>query len=366
MELLAHNGERYTINKSLQAKAARYESFVDSVRELMQSDDPGDQALVARAKDAMRTKFLTPGQVHVDSTLSNVSIQYANEAFIGLELMPEVQVAKQSNTYFKYDKRNRLAYPDDAMNARSKANEINETRSTDTYACRPYALSNYLDADTEANQDAPLDEMVDLVQSVAEGVAFRREQRIATIATTAGNFGGNTTALTGANKWVSGGGNPIKNIQDARAALWSGRGPTRIVAAMDLFTWNELSRHPAMLDLFKYGGSTPGLMKPEMFATYFRVDDVLIAEGRADTANEGQTASYGRIWPNFFGLYRVAKSPSIRSAAFGFTFRNGPVRTDEWYDQSLGIAGGYYARVSTKEDHKVVAPDTAYLIATPI
>lgn len=368
LSLAATSGTINVTNERLARKQAAFDRYITALKATSSSRDPKIVAAVKASNAAMREKFLTPGQVHVDSALSNVSVQYANEEYIGEELMPVVQVPRLSDVYFKYDKRNRLAYPDDYMGARSSANEINESRSTDSYSCRPYGFKSYVDALTLANQDAPLNEMIDLVASVAEGIAFRRELRIASVLTTSGNYATtNTTAIGASSRWdTAGGGNPIKDIQNGIAAIWTGRGPSKKVGFCDLDTWNVLSRHPAILDLFKYNGSSPGLATPQMLASWFDLDELLIAKARKDTANEGQTASYSRIWPNCFGIVRVATNPGLRNASFGYTFRFGQVSTTEWFDQSLGTDGGYYARVATKEDHKVVANDTGYLITTPI
>lgn len=366
IQQVRESGETVT-NKRLAKKQKAYENYVAAVRELLSSTNPKHKAIVDKANAAMRQKFLTPGQVHVDATLASLSVQYKNEEYIGEELMPPVTVNKLSDKYFIYDKRNRLAYPDDAMGARSSANELTESRSQDNYSCQPYGFKNYVDALTLANEDAPLNEMVDLVEACVEGLAFKREKRIAAKMTDSSQYAGNTTALAAGVRWDSaGGGNPIKDIQTARAALWLGRGASRVVGFCDLDTWNVLSRHPAILDLFKYGGTAPGLATPEMIAKFFEMDELLVAKARDDNANENQAASYGRIWGNCFGMARVAVSPGIRNAAFGVTFRKGQVRTDEWFDQSLGTEGGYYARCSTHEDHKVIAGDTGYLITTPI
>lgn len=351
------------------ARSAKYDAYMASLKEVLNSDDPKHKAMVARHNAGLtHIRAVAPGTVHVDSAMSNVSIQYKNGEYIGAELMPVVPVAKMSDKYFIYDKRSRLAYPDDALGARGDANEISDARSTDTYSCQDYGFKNFLDGQTLENQDAPLNEMVDLIESISEGVAFKEEKRIAAKLTTAANYPtGNKATIAAGSAWDSaGGGNPVKNLQDARAALWSGRGPGKIVAFSSLDVFNVLSRHQAILDLFKYGGSAPGLATSTMIAKFFGFDDYLIGEAREDTANEGQTASYGRLWGNYFGVVRVATRPSIRNAAFGYTMRFGPMSTDTWFDISKGKKGGYYGRVSVAEDHKIVASDTGYLFTSPI
>ncbi len=351
------------------ARAESYAKHMRSLQAILTSNEPGHVELVKQANAGLaRTKLLGPGQVHVDATLSTVSVQYKNGEYIGELLMPVAPVPKLSDKYFVYDKRSRLAYPDDAIATRGDANEINDSRSQDNYSCQDYGYKNFLDAGVLDNQDAPLNEMVDLIEAINDGIAFRREKRIAAKVTTTTNYpSGNTVTLAGASQWDSAtGGNPVKDLQDARAALWHGRGPGMLRAWSSLEVYNVLARHPQILDMFKYGGTAPGLATPQMIASFFGFDDYVIGEAREDTANEGQTAAYGRIWGKYFGITRVAVRPSIRNAAFGYTMRFGQVQTDQWFDVSKGRKGGYYARVSVSEDHKVVAADTSYLIAAPI
>lgn len=119
-----------------------------------------------------------------------------------------------------------------------------------------------------------------------------------------------------------------------------------------------------MQDLFKY--TKDGLLQPEQWANYFGIDELLIGEARRDTANEGQSAAYGRMWGDVFGLVRVATTPTIRNAAFGYTFRFGAVDTAQIFDPMIGAKGGWWAKAAVEETHKIVAPDTGYLITTII
>lgn len=345
-----------------------YTQFLANLKEILSSEDPRHKEMVRKANEGLaRTKLLTPGQVHHDSTLSSLSVQYKNEEYIGLELMPVAPVAKLSDYFYKYDKRSRLAGPDDAIGARGEANEIEDKRTDDTFSCKAYGYKNYVDAVTLANQDAPLNEMVDLVESINELLDLREEMRIASILTNTASFGSNYTGIGASSRWdTTAGGNPVKDIQDALKEIWMGRGQTELVGYCSLNVCNVLSRHPAILDLFKYGGSTPGLATMDMVAKFFGLSRILVGKARKDTANEGQNASYARVWSDVFGVVRVAKRPSLRTAAFGYTMRFGPKRTDEWFDVSKGSQGGYFARVSLHEDHKVVASDTGFLINTPI
>lgn len=312
-------------------------------------------------------KAVTPAAVHVDTLLATMSVMYANDEFIGERLMPGVPVSKRSDKYAVYPKRERLAFPDDEIGHRSSSNELDQSRTTDNYSLKDYGFKNFLDMETVQNEDAPLNEMVDVVEAVNEGIAFKREKRILAIITTSGNYGGNTaTATTNWNDTnAPAGGTVIADILAAVSALWTGHTPTRKVGFCSLTVWNTgIANNGTLRELFKYTAN--GLATTTQIAQFFGLDDILVSRAREDTANIGQTASYGRmISGDIFGVLAVAKSPSLRSLHFGSTFRmaDDPFTT-EWPDPNIGKRGGLWARVAVSEDHKVVAGDAGYLITS--
>lgn len=357
---LATGSSIYSAQRTADGK--RYERYVSTIRQELRSNPEMRRQLGKELMAIRANGGVTPSEVHANTIISSMSVQYKNDEYIGERFMPVVSVSKRSDSYAIYPKRERLAFPDDSIGARAMANELSETRTTDNYSVKDYALQNFVDRETVENQDAAFDEMMDLVDSINEGMAFRRELRIATILTTAGNYAGNTVTLSGADQWNSGsGGDPIKVIQDARAACWMGRGPGDLVAFCSLDIWNVLSRHAQIRDLFKY--NREGLAFPKQLAQYLGLSDIVVGSPRQDTANSGQTASYSRIWGDYFGIVRVARRPTLRNASFGYTMRlQGDPLTYQWFDQTVGKGGGYYAKVAVSEDHKVVAGDTSFLI----
>lgn len=335
------------------------------LKALLSSPDPKHKALVHRVNSELITlRDIAPGTVHQNSTMSNVSIQYSNGNFIGDRLMPLLPVAKRSDIYYLYDKRSRANAPDDKVGSRARANEIADGRSTANYSVQDYALQNFVSNETLLNQDAPLNEMIDLVEAINDDLAMKRELRQAAILTTGANYSGNTAAA--AAVWeVPTVGNPITDIQGAVAALWEGRGPGKKIGFCSLDVWNAISRHDKVRDLFKYNES--GLAMPTQFAQYLGLDDILVSSLRYDTANDGQAASYSRVYGKVFGVVRVAEKASTRNASFGYTMRlAGDPVTTEWFDKSVGKTGGFYAKVGVSEDYKIVAADTGYLLSACI
>lgn len=359
-------------------KGLRYEKWIRAIREMLSGMSKKERELAKQAnldfirgisnprytmpgEGGMLERAVTPSAVHIDSTLSTLSVMYANDEYVGERLLGVASVSKRSDKYFKYDKRNRFAFPDDEIGSRASPNELNETRSTDNYSVRDYGYKNFLDLETIQNQDAPLDEMVDVVEAINEGIAFRREKRISSIVLNASNYGGNTAGAS--TKWDNASTTIITDILGAMAALWTGPNPTKIVMVCGLEVWNKgIINSPAIKALFSY--VRDGLATPQQVAAYFGIDELIIGRAREDTANEGQAASYNRIWAtDNVAILRVAARPTTRSLQFGTTFREqGDPVAAQWTDPSIGKRGGIWAKVTVSEDHKIVAPDAGFLI----
>lgn len=353
-------------------KGLAYERRSKKLREGLRAKDPkvlaikaGFDAEMLAQKAGSQTP--QPNAVHSNTFLTNFSVQYANDQFIGDRLMPIVGVDKRSDNFATYDKRDRFNAPDDTIGPDGDAAEVAEGRGSDNYSVTDRALMNHVPVETIENQDPVFDEMLDATEAVMAGLAIKREIRIMTKMTTAGNYPtGNKVTLSGSSQWDSAsGGDPIGDIQTAAAALFHGSTPTRLVGFTNLDVFNVLVRHAALLDLFKY--TRDGLITSQQLAGLFGLDELLVGASRYDTANIGQTASYSRIWGKFFGLARVAIRPSRRSAQFGSTFQlNSDPHAFNWFDPRKGKAGSNYVKVGWSDDHKIVASDTGYLISSPI
>jgi hypothetical protein len=369
------------------ARVREYNARLQALYNLRRSADPRDRKVWADLRDSavasgLRTlsqrevdallrergllsgeRAVTPSSVHGPTFMSNLSVQFANERFIGEELMPTVAVDKLSDEYAIYSRRDILAFPDDSMKGQSEANEIFDNRTPGTYSCEPRSLKKRLEKKVVDNQDAVFDEMFDLSMQVSMGMAHNRERRAMNILTNAANFGGNTTALVAGQEWDSvNGGDPVLTIRTAVHSLWSGNGPTRIVAYCPLNVYLALSTHPSILDLTKY--TSGGFVPRAVLAALFEVDDLLIAKAWEDIANEGQSADIRRmVSSDVFGIVRVASGPSLRNASFGYNMRfKGEVNNITWYDPQRGTRGSYYNQQSCDEVHKVIAPETGWLI----
>jgi hypothetical protein len=348
-------------------RGLKYEQVLRAIKAIGSSRDEGEIAEFKAMNDELLGMKAASGAILHNYVLDTLSVAYQNDAYIGERLMPTINLnGRLAASYYSYTKRDMLAYPDDSMAERANANELSRTKTLVNVSLTPRALREHVDELTLNNPEQPLNELTEAGAIALEGLAFLKEKRIAAIAGAAGSYGANTAAIGAASRWDVGG-DPVADIIAMTPNIWSGRGPTKLVGFTSLAVWNVLRQHPRILDLFKFNGNSPGLAAPSMLAGWFGLDELLIGSAWQDTANEGQTAAYGRIWPDVFGVVRVAQNPGARSAAFGATFQDrAAAELDVTYSSERGTDGGWYARGKVSDSSVIIAADTGYLLTTVI
>jgi hypothetical protein len=359
--------------------AKAYRAFRTYVRDAMrgrESDKEVMGELERSNADLLSLRTIRPGNVHVDQVLQNLSVMYANNELIADQISPTVFTGgKLSGTYFTYDKDGKLSYPDDTAADRTDLAELNESRSTATFSLTGRGFKEFVDQLTIQNQDAVLDELMDATENVLYALKFKKEQRAVTLFETTGSYGATATISSGTTRWnnaTTGGiytdGNPIGDVATGIDSLWLGNSPVKKIGVTSLAVYNVLRRHNQIVDAIKYGGSvdSPGIATKRAIAQILGLDDLVIGAARYNTAQEGQTSSYSRLWGNGFNIIAVADSPSRRSASFSYTFQDAPTQSDQMWMLEKGMKGGYMCRSSQCDQTKIVASLAGYRIITPI
>jgi hypothetical protein len=175
--------------------------------------------------------------------------------------------------------------------------------------------------------------------------------------------------LAGSDQWNSAtGGDPLGVIDEYRAKVWPAPN-TKLIAFCDITTWLVLKRHPQVVDTIKGGATSgmPSVVARQKFAEIIECDEFLVGEAYHTTTNPGATASYSRIWPEGFGMVRVANGmPTTRSLHFASSMSWGGVRVSSWFEPGPGLSGAYKFKCTQSTDEKVVANDAGMFIADPL
>jgi len=264
----------------------------------------------------------TAEDVHINAALSNISVSYSNDSYIADQIFPIVTVAKESDIYAKYNKRDWLA---DEAEIRIDGSEAAEggyaVDVSNTYTAIPYAIKKKVTDRQRANADPVFQLDIEAAEYVADKLALRMEVQVAAGIDTTGVWGTDLT-LSGTDQWSDfANSDPIGNIRtamsDVRKAI--GRNANTVVMGDDV--WIKLQDHPDILERSKY--TSGASITTEMVARMAGVDRILIGSAVKDTAAESQTSSTSYVWGKNVLVAFVAPRPALRTPSAGYIFRHG-------------------------------------------
>lgn len=307
-----------------------------------------------------------PAQQHVDAALSAFATAYPNGGFLADRLSPIVSVEKRSDVFFKRLRRDVSSVVNDAIGAKGRANESSYDVIEDNYSVKSRALSDYVTDSLIRNADAPLDPRQLAVQNIMQRLGLARDARVSALLTSTGSYASGHHAgasVVWTNKTT---GVPVEDINGAIAAIPYSGEEASLIAWCSRPVWNTLRAHPQLLAL---KGVSSGQVSRREFAEYFELDDILVSDVWRDTANPGQTASYGRLYgTTVFGVVRVPKViQGADISAFSVTFRAEPgMVTRTWDAPDRGIGGSEAVQVEFSDDEKVCQNDMGFLLTSVV
>lgn len=269
---------------------------------------------------------LKPSDVRVDQTLTDFAIGYRPQSprFVADEVFQTVRTANRSDKYWTF----LPEYADDhsaraARNADGSYNRIQMNLSNDTYFCDDRGLdTEILDPVTaDAANGLSLEEKHTLL--VTEGLLLANEiNAVAAIDATPPT---SNTALTTGNslQWSHPSSDVIGQVEEMHDGIEGrtfGARANRMLISSDV--WAKLKVHPQILARIS-GGSTvdkSARVTEQLVADLFEVEKIVVARARKNTAKQGQTRSFGRVWSNRVLLYVYANQPDMQTEAYGIRF----------------------------------------------
>lgn len=295
-------------------------------------------------------------EVHVDAVLTQMSIAYRNPEYIGDMVFPRVQVVKESDKYFIFDKGPWLRDDANIRAPSAKFARGGYTLSDGTYSVNEWGFETPVDDRIRANSDSPLSPDRNASDFSADKIDLKMELLIKELLFTAANWT-NTANVT---NWNSDGGDPFVNFSTARLAVnrESGRRPNTIVMGVEVA--EILMLHADLIDRIKYTGTQdrPAMVTPAMMAALFQVDQVLIGSGVYDTSNEPAAETEAFIWGKNCWIGYVAPAPAIETPSAGYVFTTGR-KSDRYREEDITSD---VIRSREAFDQKVTSADCGYLM----
>jgi hypothetical protein len=269
----------------------------------------------------------TPGDVHVNRPLTNISIAYlqGQTRFVSAEVFPVVPVQKQSDRYFVYDKGDLMR---DEAKPRAPGTESAgmdyDIDNTPTYSCTKYALHKDVDDDTAANADAPLRPEQDAAEILTDKLLIKRDATFVANYFVTGVWDTDwdgVTGVPGANEflqWQETGSDPIADIDNAKEAVSALTGFDPNVIVMGKAVFNAVKNHTAVIDRIKY--TQRGIVTEEILAALFGVQKVVVPGAVSNTAAKGATDVIARLFGKHVLVAYRPERPAIMKPSAGYCF----------------------------------------------
>jgi hypothetical protein len=285
---------------------------------------------------SMKFSFYNPtgsGSQHIDQLLTNISVAWPNNGYVGESLFPTLPVRKQSDKYYVFG-REAWSPENDLRAPGTVANEIpGISLSLDTYYCQEHALQTSVTDEERENVDSPLSPDRDATELVTQKIMLGREVAMKNLVTTAANYGsGLSTTLSGTSQWndyVNS--DPIANMRAAKAAIHARIFTEPNIAIVPYQVMTVLEDHPDFIERIKY--SERGIVTSELIAAIIGVQRIIVPGVGINNANLGQPVSLGYLWGKDVVFAYVPPRAGLRIAAFGYEFVWHGQVVDRWREE---------------------------------
>jgi len=281
--------------------------------------------------EMIRKSQPTPGDVHVNTPLTNISIAYMQDqsGFIADRVFPNIPVGKQSDLFYQYD---RGFFNRDEMKKRAPNTESaggGYELDTGNYFADVWAFHHDIPDQRRGNSDTPLAPDREATNLVSQKAMIRREKLFVTNFFTAStwtqDFTGVSSGPTGDQflQWNDAASTPIEDIRAGMTRMLERTGimPNKLVLGYQVHT--ALLDHPDIIDRIKYG-QTSGVARERAanaaLAEILELGEVLVSRAIENTAAEGATNSHSFIAGKQALLTHAASSPGLMTPTGGYTF----------------------------------------------
>jgi len=278
--------------------------------------------------------MLTPSQVHLDAPLTNLTLAYlqSTENFIADKVFPIVDVDKQSDKYYIYNRAefNRSGNRK-ALAPRTRPERVGMTLSNSNYFADVFGLATDFDVQTLANEDAALETRSMGAQMLVHNMLIDREKDFVSNFFVDNVWGTNWDGVASGGEGATATVNwddytnstPIVDIRRLSTAIQLKSGgfkPNTMVMSKSVY--DVLMDHPDIIARIN-GGATvnnPAMVSKSKIAEMFEVERLFVMESVENTAAEGAAESNAFIGSDAVLLCYTPSSAGLRTPAAGLTY----------------------------------------------
>lgn len=278
------------------------------------------------------------GNIHVDKVLTNISLAYPNNEFVGNALFPTVNVKKQTDKYYWFGREMWVPEDTDYRAPGTEANEISGlTVALDSYYASEHALEIAVYDEERENVDSPMSPDSDATNLVTQKILLGREMAMMNFVYDSTKYAStNTITLSGTSQWSDlVNSDPITIVHNAIRAFHANVYFEPNTAVVPYQVMSVLEDHPKILARIQY--TDRGILTPDLIAAVLGLKKVIVPEvAYGSGVGFAMTSTY--LWGKNVLLAYVPPSPGLRVPAFGYEFvwgysGSGAMQVDRWREE---------------------------------
>jgi len=269
-------------------------------------------------------------QVHSTTPLTNVAVAYMqdHDNFIADKVFPVVSVKHQSDLYYKWNKDD--FFRDEAQiradGSESAGSGVDLT--TDSYAAKVWALHKDIGDQMRANADPAVDLATSISEYLMQKLLLRRDRLFASNYLTTGKWGtditgtASTSDATHTIQWSDdASSDPFTDIANQQTTILQNTGMMANTLTLGWQVYQALRKHPLVIDRVKYTMQADAKnITPELLASAFDVEKVVVAKASYNSAKKGATGSYSSAVGKVALLSYAPPAPSLMIPSAGYIF----------------------------------------------
>lgn len=259
------------------------------------------------------------------ASLEEFDLEMNMNGFIGSQVFPVVNVAKQAGNFGKIPIEQLLQERETLRAPGTNYSRGTWTFQPATYSCEEHGAEEPIDDREKAMYADYFDAELVATRRAMSAVMVNAEARVAAAVFNASTWTGAslTTGIT--NEWDDfTNAVPADDVHAAKLKVWANSGLMANALIVNWKVFQNLTQCDDIINRVKYQGymdARPGAINAQALATALGIDRIIVAGGLKNGANEGQAASLSPLWSDEYAMVcRVATSSDFREPCIGRTF----------------------------------------------
>lgn len=260
----------------------------------------------------------------LSASLEEFDLQADRGGFIGIQVLPVLEVGSASGTFGRIPIEQLLQTRDTERAPGSGYSRGKWKFEPDTFVTREQGAEEPIDDSERAMYREYVDAEIVSTARARDAVLRNQEIRAAALVFNATTYTAHTAAVT--NEWDdAANATPITDVEAAVRAIYAASGLWPNALIINRLVFRNLRLCAQIIDAIRSTGAGNPTKASDvtvaMLSAVFDIPKILVAGGSKNTAVEGQAATPAQIWSNEYAFVgRVAMTQDPREPCVGRTF----------------------------------------------